>query len=362
MRLLKPPHTPVPTSSEGLHVQPGRALNAPLLYAKPWLAALQPLLRQRGINTHELLRDLPPYYDDIKTADYRISHYQLQQLLGQVECRVNEPQIWQLLAETFCQTALNPLVELSLQAASLADALKYGYRYRDLVLPNVVVLPHRRMDDLVLDIIPFSGSRNKMTAAARRASIKLTIALMVSIAKLRGHDLHHWCLHLPPDISPLPVWQKWRVQTHVREIPRLVIPRQQLNQSRTVQPGQLKQARYFCQIQRLSLAAPAQFERIFRYVLLRLNRSEDVSLSELSMAMGLSVSSCKRLFASFGQSYQVFYDQVRLYKLLDLLQQPGGTNSELAQQLGYSNPNNFRRACKRWLGLAPDQLRQRLLS
>lgn len=343
-------------------MQPGRALNAPLLYAKPWLAALQPLLRQRGINTHELLRDLPPYYDDIKTANYRISHYQLQQLLGQVECRVNEPQIWQLLAETFCQTALNPLVELSLQAASLADALKYGYRHRDLVLPNVVVLPHRRTEGLVLDIIPFSGGRNKMTAAARRASIKLTIALVVSIAKLRGNQIMHWSLHLPMDITPLPVWEKWRVKTHVREIPRVMIPWEQLQQNRSVQPVQLKQARYFCQIQRQSLAAPAQFERFFRYLLLRLNRSEDVSLGELSNAMGLSVSSCKRIFAKFGLSYQVFYDQVRLYKLLDLLQQPGGTNSELAQQLGYSNPNNFRRACKRWLGLGPDELRQRLFS
>jgi AraC-like DNA-binding protein len=342
-------------------VQPGRSLNSPLLYAKPWLAALQPLLRQRGINTDELLRDLPPYYDGIKTADYRISHCQLQQLLGQVECQVNEPQIWQLIAETFCRSALNPLVDLSLQAASLADALRYSYRYRDLVIPNVILLPQQRPKELVVDIIPFSGSRNKMTTAARCASIKLTIALFVSIAKLRGDDLHHWCLHLPPDITPLPVWRKWQVQTHVREITRLVIPRQQLIQCRTVKPGQLKQARYFCQIQRQSLATPTQLERIFRYLLLRLNRSEDVSLSELSEVMGLSVSSCKRLFASFGQSYQIFYDQVRLYKLLDLLQQPGGTNRELAQKLGYSNPNNFRRACKRWLGLAPDELRQRLL-
>lgn len=27
------------------------------------------------------------------------------------------------------------------------------------------------------------------------------------------------------------------------------------------------------------------------------------------------------------------------------------SNVELAQKLGYSNPNNFRRACKRWLGI-----------
>lgn len=340
-------------------MKPSRALNNPVLFGKPWLLSLIPLLERRGFNTAKVLQGLPNFSGEVKTADYRLTHLQVQQLLAQVELEVSDPHIWQLVAETFFQNSLSPIIELCSQSSSFSQVLKLAYRYRDLAVLNMIVLPQQSKSGMTIDLIPFSGARSKLSQASQTASYKLTVALFFTLAKQLNIDLSQWKLYLPEDVSPLPIWEKWLPVIHTRGVARISIPSQCLQASFQPNQQRFNQALYFCQLQRHAVGGPAQFERIFRWLLQQLNNGQDVSLSELSAYLNMSVSSCKRLFASVGQSYQGFYDNVRLYKLLCLLELPGGTNSELASQLGYSNPNNFRRACKRWLGIAPNQLRQR---
>ena len=51
------------------------------------------------------------------------------------------------------------------------------------------------------------------------------------------------------------------------------------------------------------------------------------------------------------------HDQARVELAVELLRDTDNTYVEIAAELGYSEPNNFARAIKRWTGKTPEQYR-----
>ena len=95
---------------------------------------------------------------------------------------------------------------------------------------------------------------------------------------------------------------------------------------------------------------------------LHLEHMPDVySLDDLSELLGMSPSTFKRKLAKHKYTFQRLQDMARLSVSLKLIQQNGFKNIDLANYLEIKDVNNFRRAFKRWCGMTPAAIKERLV-
>lgn len=83
------------------------------------------------------------------------------------------------------------------------------------------------------------------------------------------------------------------------------------------------------------------------------------SLVEVAAELGISDRSLRRQLAASGTSFAALHDDVRRQRAVDLLEQ-GTPVAVVADALGFSEPREFRRAFKRWSGVAPRTLHPQL--
>jgi len=99
---------------------------------------------------------------------------------------------------------------------------------------------------------------------------------------------------------------------------------------------------------------------LYAQLLTSLQQAPDaLGLAHSAQHFGVSSATLKRQLAQAGTSFQAELDQVRSHAALYLIHQHGWRNEALAQELGFHDRTNFRRAFKRWTGLTPEGLRTR---
>jgi AraC-like DNA-binding protein len=84
------------------------------------------------------------------------------------------------------------------------------------------------------------------------------------------------------------------------------------------------------------------------------------TLEQVSAAFGVSAATFKRHLTAHRTHFQAELDQVRTHVTLQLIHTHGYTNEQIAAWLGFHDANNFRRSFKRWTGLTPSVLREKL--
>ena len=82
------------------------------------------------------------------------------------------------------------------------------------------------------------------------------------------------------------------------------------------------------------------------------------SLKEVASGLHLSTRTLKRRLAEHGLTYSHVLEEQRREKALLLLRSPTLSLDEVAEQLGYSDTSNFRRAFRRWTGVSPGTYRR----
>lgn len=85
----------------------------------------------------------------------------------------------------------------------------------------------------------------------------------------------------------------------------------------------------------------------------------EVNLTTVARAMGLSDRSLQRALAKEGLEFRGIVDDVRWAMAAPLLSGSELSIEEIAERLGYSDAKAFRRAFRRWSGVAPGELRNR---
>ena len=71
----------------------------------------------------------------------------------------------------------------------------------------------------------------------------------------------------------------------------------------------------------------------------------------------MSVTTLKRRLRDFGLTYSKLVETERRQLSIELLAQADIKISEVASELGYTEPANFIRAFRKWTGLTPCQFR-----
>jgi AraC-like DNA-binding protein len=82
------------------------------------------------------------------------------------------------------------------------------------------------------------------------------------------------------------------------------------------------------------------------------------SLEDVASALHLSTRTLKRRLAAKGVTYSDLLEEQRREKAILLLRSPTLSLDQVAEQLGYSDPSNFRRAFRRWTGISPAAYRR----
>ncbi|MCX2864094.1 AraC family transcriptional regulator ligand-binding domain-containing protein [Paucibacter sp. PLA-PC-4] len=93
---------------------------------------------------------------------------------------------------------------------------------------------------------------------------------------------------------------------------------------------------------------------LYDHLLGELTRSP--SLDTAAAAFGISPATLKRHLAQHGTHFQAELDQVRSHVALYLLGLQSQPSEVVAQQLGFYDAANFRRAFRRWTGINPGAL------
>lgn len=106
-----------------------------------------------------------------------------------------------------------------------------------------------------------------------------------------------------------------------------------------------------------SLAPEGLGERVRTAV--RAELADGAALEAVAKRVGLTGRTLQRRLAEEGFGYQNLVEEERCAAGLFALQHAGTSVMEAARRAGYADPKAFRRACKRWLGLSPRDLRRR---
>lgn len=86
-------------------------------------------------------------------------------------------------------------------------------------------------------------------------------------------------------------------------------------------------------------------------------RQEMPSFEELTGLLNMSARTLRRRLEKEGTSYQRIKDNARRDAAISMLSREGMTVSEVAEQVGFSDPSAFHRSFKKWTGQSPGSYR-----
>lgn len=87
---------------------------------------------------------------------------------------------------------------------------------------------------------------------------------------------------------------------------------------------------------------------------IRSNLRADLSIPELAARVGMSERNFQRRFKQdFGRPASNFVEQMRVSHAQEILKSPGASVARTASSVGFNNPDSFRRAFERVLGVSP---------
>jgi AraC-like DNA-binding protein len=92
--------------------------------------------------------------------------------------------------------------------------------------------------------------------------------------------------------------------------------------------------------------------------LLRSQLREQPKLNDVARTLNLSERSLRRNLAESGRIFREIHDRVRAERALQLLQAGTLSVAEIGGEVGFDDPREFRRAFKRWTGMAPQEARR----
>ncbi len=92
--------------------------------------------------------------------------------------------------------------------------------------------------------------------------------------------------------------------------------------------------------------------------LLRQQLRQQPTLTEVARTLNLSERSLRRRLTESGRVFREIHDRVRAERALQLLQAGALSVAEIGSEVGFSDPREFRRAFKRWTGMAPQEARR----
>ncbi len=99
--------------------------------------------------------------------------------------------------------------------------------------------------------------------------------------------------------------------------------------------------------------------QIVRRYLKSENNLTSAILASIASSMNISSRTLNRRLQAENYKFSQLLQEERLSRACELLKTSAMTTAEIAEQLGYSDASNFRRAFKKWVGFSPSEFREK---
>jgi len=186
-----------------------------------------------------------------------------------------------------------------------------------------------------------------MTGLLRRMVSPKSDCIQLEIPK----GYRAWHHHLQAEFSG-------RVRTTGRDY-SLVLPRDRLDQPCPLADQRLHEdALASCRTLMAQSTSGGPLESEIRRRILD-NPSRSPTQTAMARSLGLSSRSLHRRLRQTGSTYRQLLDEVKASVASHRLRHTHDPVARIAEELGYQDAANFGRACRRWFGCAPTQLRRR---
>ncbi len=93
--------------------------------------------------------------------------------------------------------------------------------------------------------------------------------------------------------------------------------------------------------------------------LVQLQLADAPRLVDIAAELHVNERTLRRYLSDAGTNYKAIHDRLRLIAAETLLAGPGSSIAEVGAAIGFHDPREFRRAFKRWTGVAPRAMRVR---
>lgn len=316
--------------------------------------ALLQLAQRRGGQLHKLLSGTSIFEQDLTNPLGRCHHRDWLKLISHCQ-QLSSPELPFLLADSILNNKALALCQSLTVARDLAQSMQQLLYFRHQLLPALYPQLQLLDNKLLLIFKPAIalGSQQqfisilavsfiiKLVKQQLGSSSNLQVLLQQSRPAYSQHFAAHWQCPVSFDqqfdaiVIPLALWHQPFAEHNPLQYRQLRRACYQVNKRLPAQRGLLEQLQ-----QQVIKALPNQ-----------------LGIEDAATTQQLSCSTLKRLLQQHHTNFAALADEVRRDKAHLLLLQGNVSNRQLAQQLGYSDEHNFRRAFKRWTGMLPSRVK-----
>lgn len=320
-----------------------------------WLTGLHSAWKQHGIDADRLFAaagiDIQnPHRLEPRQLSDRLSH-----LWELAVAATGDPMIGAKTAPRQPLGSLGLVAHLILACPTLMDALDHLCNYVDLVMPTATARVERR-EDLVRVVLHIAGGDRPVPP--QRYDFVAGLALQV-IEWLIGRPVRPvlTCLSFAPPADPEAYVSAFRCAVRFGQPAcsmdfRLADLQVRLPTANAVVADWCTRlASDLAQTRRGRVSVKV------KKVLLELLPKGDPRRDEVAGILSVSERTLQRRLAEEGTHFQELVDHTRRELAQQFLAVGRLTPKEMSFELGFSDPSNFYRACKRWFGQSPREFR-----
>jgi AraC-like DNA-binding protein len=314
-----------------------------------------------GLDRDELMRAAGLTEEELADADARISMVKVWSVWRAAIERSSDPGLGVQIGTTADARSLGLVGYSMLYSTNLREALQRLQRYGRILSDATKFQVEEDGDRVALTFAPAPKLDSLIHPAASRFSALLTIS-----REITHHDIVplevHFSFARPTDTSSYRDCFRSTLEFE-STTPKVVLRGSDLDLPVVTRDPNL--GNYLEQLAEGtlgSLESTSSFaDQVRRTLWLKLSSGRP-DLDTIASSMSTSVRTLQRRLEAEGTSFAALLDAFRRKMAEQLLRDPALAVYEIAFLLGYSEPSTFFRACRRWYGASPRQLRHRQLA
>lgn len=330
------------------------AIKAFTLSQIAWFRTMGDAFRQRGLNADELLAKSGVPIGPTDEMDVRHLSDLFSGMWEQAVAKTGDPAIG-LTRVGHPLAAFGVISHMLLASNNVLAAAKCLARFAALLSPTFTMDVAREDERYV---ITFSISGGRRPVPMQRFDFLATVFLD-GAHWITGRRLVPHVMHVPfpepPDAMP------WREAYGCQIVFNASSFRGEFSVSDFEQPIPTSDPAIADMCVRMTEQAAQEFGDHFtgkvRQSLTRILHKGDPRREQVAEILCISERTLQRRLSEEGTSFAELVDAVRRERAERMLARGYLSVTEMACELGFSDPSNFYRACKRWFGLSPSSLR-----
>ncbi|MBH0093649.1 helix-turn-helix domain-containing protein [Pseudoalteromonas sp. SCQQ13] len=335
-------------------VRPYVTLNDKFIPVQGLVACLLELAQQRQLNQHKLLRGTGIFDEDLLRPDFYLSLSQLLRLLKQFNNLMpGQDAAFQLGHRLF--PASSAEASALLHSRNLTQALRLLRCFRLQLAPLLFAHHYKYNDYSYLQLNDAVG----LDEQQYQFVVELYCCLLVSASRyMLGERI--------PFHFEFPFQRPRHIYEYEEHLglkltfgrPSLIVKfAQKWLTSPLLRSSQLHRKLAMQQVNR-DMLKQTFIEMISNY----LHHHRQANLQQVSEHLNMSTATLKRRLKEHNLRFSQLQDRINMQLAFHFLTVQGLSNEVVAEKLAFHDAPNFRRACKRWTGLTPTELKALALS